>query len=257
MEGFMKKSSIIVFGFLISFFIFSCASSPTAKQPTVENPYRPLSNMSNVVVIGTISIPGDTSFYFWQGTDISTINISVYMHLLGIAKKQYGDENIDLADIVWWRRDPNHNSISGNTIIANAKVIRLSSSSSGGIEGALERAADQALKNVPQRSKIAIVYITAQDKSTTEFIAGELEFIWVNKGYTIIDRNQLDRIRREQNFQMSGEVDEATAVSIGKFVGADVIVTGRIDGEGNLRRLRLTALNTQTAQVVGSASERL
>jgi hypothetical protein len=86
---------------------------------------------------------------------------------------------------------------------------------------------------------------------------GELEFIWVNKGYFITDRSQLDRLRREQNFQMSGEVDDATAVSIGKFAGADIIVTGRVDGEGNLRRLRLRALNTQTAQVVGVASERL
>jgi hypothetical protein len=113
------------------------------------------------------------------------------------------------------------------------------------------------LKNVPQRSRIAIVYITALDRSQTEYISGELEFIWVNQGYIITDRAQLDRIRREQNFQMSGEVDDATAVSIGKFIGANIIVTGRVDGEGNLRRLRLRALDTQTAQVVGVASERL
>jgi hypothetical protein len=58
---------------------------------------------------------------------------------------------------------------------------------------------------------------------------------------------------------MSGEVDEVdddTAVSIEKFSGANIIVTGKIDGEGELRRLRLRALDTQTAQVVGVASER-
>ena len=125
------------------------------------------------------------------------------------------------------------------------------------VEGALERAAQQTVKSIPAKSKIAIVYITAQDRSTTEYIAGELEYIWVNAGYTIIDRSQLDKIRREQNFQMSGEVDDNTAVSIGKILGADIIVTGRVDGEDNLRRLRLRALNTQTAQVVGVASERL
>jgi hypothetical protein len=54
---------------------------------------------------------------------------------------------------------------------------------------------------------------------------------------------------------MSGEIDDETAVSIGKFAGADIIVTGKIDGEGSLRRLRLRALDTQTAQVVGAASE--
>ena len=124
-----------------------------------------------------------------------------------------------------------------------------------GIEGALARAAEQTLRNIPQRSRIAIVYVTAHDRGTTDYIVGELEFIWVNRGFTLIDRSQLDRLRREQDFQMSGEVDDDTAVSIGRFAGADIIITGTVDGEGNLRRLRLRALNTQTAQVVGVASE--
>jgi hypothetical protein len=135
---------------------------------------------------------------------------------------------------------------SSNTVI----------NSSAALEGAVERAADQALKNVTQKSVIAIVYITAQDRSTTDFVSGELEFIWVNKGFIITDRSELDRLRREQNFQLSGEVDDATAVSIGRFAGADIIVTGKVDGEGDLRRLRIRAINTQTAQVVGNASER-
>jgi hypothetical protein len=126
-----------------------------------------------------------------------------------------------------------------------------------GIEGALARASEQVLKNVPGKSKIAIVYITAQDKSTTEYVVGELEYIWVNAGYFITDRSQLDKLRTEQKFGMSGEVDDATAVSIGKFAGAGIIVTGTVDGDGDLRRLRLRALNTSTAQVIGVASERL
>lgn len=124
-----------------------------------------------------------------------------------------------------------------------------------GVEGALARAAQDAVKSVLAKSKLAIVYITAPDKNTTDYIAGELEYIWVNNGFTIIDRSQLDKLRQEQNLQMSGDIDDATAVSIGKFAGADIIITGRVDGEGNLRRLRLRALNTQTAQVVGAASE--
>jgi hypothetical protein len=155
--------------------------------------------------------------------------------------------------------------LSGNAqkITAIADVIKYNATAAQtqrtqtNIEGALERAAQQTLQNIPKRSRIAIVYITSLDRSTTDYIAGELEFIWVNQGYIITDRTQLDRIRREQNFQISGEVDDETAVSIGKFIGADIIVTGRVDGEGNLRRLRLRALNTQTAQVVGAASERL
>jgi len=125
------------------------------------------------------------------------------------------------------------------------------------IEDALVRAAQEVLKNVPQRSKIAIVYITSPNRSITDYISGELEYIWVKEGHVITDRSQLDRLRQEQSLQLSGEIDDASAVEIGKFAGADIIITGRVDGEGDLQRLRLRALDTQTAQVVGVASERL
>jgi hypothetical protein len=127
--------------------------------------------------------------------------------------------------------------------------------SAQGVEGALARASEETLKSVSRGTKIAIVYITAQDRSTADYIAGELEFMWVNGGYVIVDRSELDRVRSEQDFQMSGEVDDKTAVAMGKNAGARIIVTGRVDGEGELRRLRLRAIDTQTAQVVGVASE--
>lgn len=154
--------------------------------------------------------------------------------------------------------------LSGNTqkITATGDVVLLSGIRSSarvvtGIEGALKKAAEEVSENFTTRSRIAIVYITAQDRSSTEFITGELEHLLLKRGHTIIDRSELDKIRREQNFQMGGEIDDETAVSIGKFVGANIIVTGRVDGEGDLRRLRLRALDTTSAQVVGTASERL
>jgi hypothetical protein len=137
--------------------------------------------------------------------------------------------------------------------LSGGNIIPFTSAS---VEGAVARASEQVLKNIPANSKIAVVYITAQDNSTTEYVVGELEYIWVNKGYFLTDRSQLGILRQEQNFQLSGEVDDETAVSIGKFVGANIIVTGSVDGDGGLRRLRLRALDTQTAQVVGVASER-
>ena len=127
----------------------------------------------------------------------------------------------------------------------------------GGVEGALNRAVKEVAENFTARSRIAIIYITAKDRSTTEFITGELEHLLRRNGYVIVDRSELDKIRSEQQFGMSGEVDDNTAASIGKFAGANVVITGRIDGEGDLRRLRLRALDTTNAQVIGTASERL
>jgi len=221
---------------------------------TYDKKSRPLVNLPNANVVGTVQTIFETGPTTAKGLDQQA-----YIRLLEEAKKQYSG-NIDVYDVIWTQvRVIKYGKLF--EMAANGKVILLGGESAAnvgiGVEGALARAAQETLKNVPARSKIAIVYITAQDRSTTEYIVGELEFIWVNAGYTIIDRNQLDRIRQEQKFQMSGEVDDNTAVSIGKIIGANIIVTGRVDGEGNLRRLRLRALNTETAQVVGVASERL
>jgi len=73
----------------------------------------------------------------------------------------------------------------------------------------------------------------------------------------MVDRAQLDKIFDEQRFGATSDVDDNTAARMGKISGASIVITGRVDGEGNLRRLRLRALNTETARVVGVASERL
>jgi hypothetical protein len=124
------------------------------------------------------------------------------------------------------------------------------------VEGTLMRGAEALMVKIPPQSRVAIVYVTARDAEISEFIAGELEFIMVGKGYTLIDRSELDRIRNEQALQMSGEVDDTLAVSIGKIAGANVIVTGAVTGSGDLRRLRLRALSTESGQVLAVASER-
>lgn len=242
------------FGLRITFsgiLLFIFGSILFAQTPS--KPYKPLSGIKNVEVIGTVQA-------IFQARR-SLANEAAYVALLEAAKKEYRG-TIDVGDIIVIRGK----DVPGPRMFeftASGKVVllggnnRKSNTAISGVEGALERAAEQVSENFPARAKIAIVYITAQNRSTTDYIAGELEYIWVNNGYTIIDRNQLDRLRNEQNFQISGEIDDKTAVSIGKFTGANIIVTGRVDGEGNLSRLRLRALDTQTAQVIGAASERL
>ena len=124
------------------------------------------------------------------------------------------------------------------------------------IDKALELAAEQAFKDVNKNHRIAIVQMTAPNASVNDFLLGELQHILVNKGFIVVERRELDQIREEQNIGMSGEVDDNTAVSIGRFVGADVVVTGTIDGIDSLRRLRLKVLITKTAVIIGTASER-
>jgi hypothetical protein len=123
------------------------------------------------------------------------------------------------------------------------------------IETALSNASNELQVSLNKNSRIAIVNISSPDTDMSSFIASELEYLLVKNQFIVVDRSELDRIRLEQNFQLSGEVDDNTIVSIGKFVGADIVITGSITGIGSTRRLRLRALSTQTAQVMGVASE--
>jgi hypothetical protein len=60
-------------------------------------------------------------------------------------------------------------------------------------------------------------------------------------------------VLREQQFQLSGYVDDDSAVSIGKFLGAQVVVTGGVSGEGAHRRLVLKAIEVKTAGILAMA----
>jgi hypothetical protein len=69
-----------------------------------------------------------------------------------------------------------------------------------------------------------------------------------------VDRTSIDVVLTEQNFQMSGYVDDDSAVSIGKLLGAAVVITGNISGSGARKRLVLKALDVRTAEILAMSS---
>jgi hypothetical protein len=99
---------------------------------------------------------------------------------------------------------------------------------------------------------IVILNIQSDSKPLSEYIIDELIANAVNdKIFKVVDRQQLDLIRSEQNFQLSGEVDDNLALSIGKFFGAQTIVSGKVSKVGERYRMTIRALEVQTAQVQG------
>ncbi len=54
--------------------------------------------------------------------------------------------------------------------------------------------------------------------------------------FTVVDRNDLNRIMREQQLDSSGAVDTNTAVKMGKLIGAACLVTGNANMKYQLRR---------------------
>ena len=105
---------------------------------------------------------------------------------------------------------------------------------------------------IPAKSKIVILNIQSDSPALSEYVIDELIANAVNdRIFSVVDRHQLDAIRAEQNFQTSGEVADNQALEIGKFFGAQTIVSGAITPLGSGHRIRVRALNVETAVVQG------
>jgi TolB-like protein len=125
-----------------------------------------------------------------------------------------------------------------------------------GIDDIIAKSFNTISKNIPENSIVAIINISSEDIKTSKYVIEELTLLFVNsRKYDVVDRKSLDIIRDEQNFQMAGEVDDNSIISIGHILGAGVVITGSIDEEGN--RLRLKVLEVQTARILAMSSERI
>jgi TolB-like protein len=124
------------------------------------------------------------------------------------------------------------------------------------LEGAVLKICETLINDLPKNKTIAVLSMSSRNRDTATFVVEELEFQLVDsREFRIVDRATLDKIRAEQNFQLSGDVDYNSAVSIGRMLGANIVITGTITGSGTSQRLTIKALDVQTAQIITMARE--
>jgi TolB-like protein len=138
----------------------------------------------------------------------------------------------------------------GSTSFSSAPAINIDGVDE--LDIAIRDASDYLNDNIPRGSKIVILNIESNSSDLSDYIIDELIANAVNdRVFTVVDRQQLDAIRSEQNFQLSGEVADNEALAIGRFFGAQTIVSGAVNRLGAGYRIRIRALEVQTAQVQG------
>jgi hypothetical protein len=121
------------------------------------------------------------------------------------------------------------------------------------LDAAIRDAAAQMGKRLPGGTKVAMVSMASSSAQLSEYIIGRLEAALVSgEKLVVVDRANLDKIREEQGFQLSGEVDDNSAKSIGKLLGAGAIVTGTFANIGDVFSLSLKAINIENATVAVS-----
>ena len=136
--------------------------------------------------------------------------------------------------------DPSSETSAGVSASENAQTL---------IE-ALEKSGRIISESLEAGVSVAIISITAPDLFEGEYALEELTIQLVNaRKFRVVDRHNLDVIRAEQRFQLSGEVDDETAVSIGHLIGAAYVITGGISPWGQANYLRLRVIDVETGQI--------
>jgi TolB-like protein len=120
------------------------------------------------------------------------------------------------------------------------------------IDGAVGASMSYLIGRLAPGTKVAITNFAAFP-SVSNYVVEELITYLVDDGtLTVVDRSNLEMLQKEMNFQLSGEVSDASAQAIGKKLGAQTIISGSLSPLGNMWRMRIKALEVETARIQGT-----
>jgi tetratricopeptide (TPR) repeat protein len=115
------------------------------------------------------------------------------------------------------------------------------------LDEAIEQTAVKIAEDLPAGTRVAIAAFSSEHANLSNYIMDELNGALVDGNLEVADRRTLDYVYNELNFQMSGDVSDESAVSIGKFLGAHYVITGQLVKTGNRYRYRVSGVHVETA----------
>jgi hypothetical protein len=120
----------------------------------------------------------------------------------------------------------------------------------------LEECADYFAIRLKPGSKVVILNMESGYPRLSAYIIEELTALIVNGGVLKpVERQNLDQLQQEIQYQLSGEVSDDTAKNIGRHVGADAVITGKISPIGNGLRLQIRVIDVETAEIPAMATK--
>jgi TolB-like protein len=121
------------------------------------------------------------------------------------------------------------------------------------LDSAINESSEYLVSRITANSKIAVVSVQSPSINLTNYVIDSLIMHLVNNGeFLVIERSEINILEIEQHYQLSGSVSDDTAVSLGKQLGTQFIISGSILQLGDKYSLRLKAINVKTAQIMGT-----
>ncbi|MDR3324512.1 MAG: hypothetical protein LBS82_00795 [Spirochaetaceae bacterium] len=131
--------------------------------------------------------------------------------------------------------------------------------SSGALDNAIRSAFDKSTQRIKKNKKIAVLNVDSDNPKEGSFVLEELTLLTVNspKNYVVIDRRMFDAYRAVNSVGVPSYENDYMLRYIGTLMGADYVLSCILDGPGDLRRLRVKAMDVSTGTLIGNSSERL
>jgi hypothetical protein len=127
------------------------------------------------------------------------------------------------------------------------------------IETSVRNSFDRVTKDLKKKTRIAVINVDGASIDEADYILEELTYLTVHspKKFVVIDRRKIDAFRTSNGMGIPSYNNDYILMLIGQLIQADVVISARMDGPGELRRLRVKALDVKTGHLVGDASERI
>ena len=108
------------------------------------------------------------------------------------------------------------------------------------------------------KKTLAVLEMDAEGVSESEVrvISQRIRTVLFETGYfTVLERDKMDAVLKEQGFQQSGCTSDECAVEIGRLIGTQLMVAGSIGKVGSLFTVNARIIDVETGQVIRTAIE--
>ena len=123
------------------------------------------------------------------------------------------------------------------------------------MDKAIQLASKEINDALPAGTKVALLNFSSPSDAFSDYVLEEMSIYLVRgKKLVVVDRKEIDLIRKEMNFQMSGDVSDESAQEIGKMLGAQYIVSGSLVSLSDTHRFRTKVINVQSAAIDTASS---
>jgi hypothetical protein len=120
---------------------------------------------------------------------------------------------------------------------------------------AITRAAFTFEGKLSGNAPVALIKFDSTSERFSNRIINDLTAALTNDGVKVVDRQNLEYVLAEQNFQMTGYVSDESAVSIGHMLGAQSIIIGSGENMSDYYRVQFRMLSVKTAEIQAQFSQ--